>query len=119
MEVDASAIKEMAKTFRKISPNTYAELAEQPMTPEEIHAALQKGGRNKAPGNDVIGLEFYTKNWKIIKEDIADILNQMFLKRSIAQQQKHGIIICLSKYNAVRTPEGYRPIPLLNSDYNC
>ena len=59
----------MAKMIRKITPNTYAELAEQPITPEEIHAALQKGGRN---GNDGIELEFYTTDWKIIKEDSRD-----------------------------------------------
>jgi len=50
----------MAKTIRKISPNTYTELAEQTITPEEIHAALQKGGRNRAPGSNGIGLEFNT-----------------------------------------------------------
>ena len=43
----------------------------------------KEGGRNKAPGSDGIGLEFYTTNWKIIKEDIVEILNQMFLQRSI------------------------------------
>jgi hypothetical protein len=42
IEVDASAIEEMAKMIRRISPNTYAELVEQPIKPEEIHAALQK-----------------------------------------------------------------------------
>ena len=105
----------MVKTIGKISPNTYSDLAEQPITPEEIHPALQKGGRNKSPDSDSIGLEFYTTKWKIIKEDIAEILNQMFLQQSIAQQQKHGIIIiCLPKTNAVQTPEGYRPITLLN-----
>jgi len=62
IEADASAMEEMAKTIRKISPNTYAELAEQPITPEEIHATLQKGGRNKATPSESIGLEFYTTN---------------------------------------------------------
>ena len=104
------------KKIRKIGPNTCAELAEQPIKPEEIHAALQKGGGNKAPGSDGIGLEFYTTNWKIIKEVRAEILNQMFLQRSITPKQKHGIIIRLPKTNAVETPEGYRPIMLLKSD---
>ena len=57
----------MAKTIRKISLNTYTELAEQPITPEEMHAALQIGGRNKAPGSDGIGLEFYTKTGRLSK----------------------------------------------------
>jgi exonuclease III len=95
IEVDAGAIEEMAKMIRKISPNTYAELEGLPITPVEIHAALQKGGRNKAPGSDGIELEFYKTNWKIIKEDIVEILKQMFPQRSVSPQQKHGIIICL------------------------
>ena len=41
----------------------------------------------------------------------------MFLQRSITPQQKHGIMICLPKTNAVQTPEGYRLIALLTSDY--
>ena len=32
------------KKIRKISPKTYAELAEQPITPEEIHALYKKEG---------------------------------------------------------------------------
>ena len=90
-----------------ISPNTYAKLAEQRIILEEIHASLLKGGRNKAPGSDGIRLEFYTTKGKIIKKHIADILNQMFLQRSIISQRKHGILICLPKSNAVQTPESY------------
>jgi len=81
----------MAKTIRKISPITYAKLEKQPITPEETHAAVQKGGRNKAPGSDGIGLEFYTTNWKIIKEGIAEILNQMFLQRSTTRSRNTEI----------------------------
>jgi hypothetical protein len=80
---------------------------EKPITPEEIRAALKKGGRNKAPGSDGIGLEFYTTNWALIKEDIGEILNQMFLQRNLTTQQKHGVIACLPKSNAAQTPEGY------------
>jgi hypothetical protein len=97
--------------------------------PEHLHGtsgATNKTGGNtrsttkrraqKAPGNDGIGVEFYTTTWKIIKKDIADILNQMFLQRSITPQKNHGTITCLPKSNTVQNPEGYRPIMLLKSD---
>ena len=34
-----------------------------------------------------------------------------------SQQQKRGVIFCLSKAHGNQTPEDYRPITLLNSDY--
>jgi hypothetical protein len=43
---------------------------EQPITPDEVHIAVQKGKKRKAPGSDGIGLE-YKINWVTIKEDIT------------------------------------------------
>jgi hypothetical protein len=70
----------MEEAVRTNSPTTYAETLEQQIRPEEISAALRKGGRNKSPGSDGIGKEFYTTNWEIIKEDIGQILNQVFCR---------------------------------------
>ena len=41
----------------------------------------------------------------------------MFLHKKITPQQKHGIIVCLPKSNGDRTPDGYRPISLLTTEY--
>ena len=89
---------------------------ERPTTPEEILIALRTGGRNKAPGSDGIGLEFYSTNWETIRTDLHGILNQMFLQKNITPQQKHGVIVCLPKPNGAQTP-GYHPITLLKTDY--
>ena len=99
------------------STGTYTEPLEQPITPEEMYTVLPKVGRNKSPGSDGIGIEFYTTNWEIIKEDISEILDQMFLQRIITTQQKQGVRVCLLKSNAALTPEGYQPLTLLNTDY--
>jgi len=40
----------------------------------------------------------------------------MFL-HNITPQQKHGIIVCQPKPNSAQTPDGYRPITLLNTGY--
>ena len=79
--------------------------------------AMKKGGRNKAPGSDGIGLEFYRHNWEIIKEDIHEIMSLVFLHRCIKPQHKHGIIVSLPNSSAAITPAENRPITLLNTDY--
>jgi hypothetical protein len=58
--------------------------------------------------------EFYARNWNILRADMSDILNQMFWEGKIIKNQKHGVIICLRGGN---TPQEYRPITLLNTDY--
>lgn len=98
-------------------PTTYGALLEEPIATGEIHKALRKGARNKAPGSDSTGLEFYETNWTTLKEDLCDILNQMFMGRAVTTQQKHGVILCLQKPSYAQTPADYRPITLLNADY--
>jgi hypothetical protein len=44
-------------------------------------------------------------------------MNQIFLHKALTHQQKHGIIINLQKNNGDKTPNGYRPITLMNTDY--
>ena len=75
------------------------------------------GGQKKAPGTDGIGREFYSHNWGSIKDDLCEIVNQMFWAGTISQQQKRGVIVCLPKAQGNQPPEDYRPITLLNSDY--
>jgi hypothetical protein len=41
----------------------------------------------------------------------------MFLHKTISPKQKHAIIIILLKNNGVQTPDGYRLITLLNTNY--
>jgi len=61
-----------------------------------------------APGNDGLSREFYSHNWAIMKDDLSDVINQMFLAGNVSQQQKRGRIICLPKAQGNQTPEDYR-----------
>jgi hypothetical protein len=44
-------------------------------------------------------------------------MNKTFTQSNIHTQQKHGIIVCLPKYNGAQKPEIYQPFTLLNTDY--
>jgi len=48
---------------------------------------------------------------------MLQVMNQMYINKSTTRRQQHGIIISLPKNNGDITPEGYRPISLLNTDY--
>jgi hypothetical protein len=88
-----------------------------PFDQEEIQHTIRASRRRKAPGMDGLVREFYVRNWYLIRADMTVILNQMFWEGQITKNQKHGVIICLPKVPGGSTPQEYRPITLLNTDY--
>jgi hypothetical protein len=84
---------------------------------EEIRHALRVGGRNKAPGSDGIGWEFYIANWTTLKDDLCTVLNQLYTEKTIALQQKHGMVVCLPKNGGSQRPADFSPFTLLNVHY--
>jgi hypothetical protein len=88
-----------------------------PINQEELRAAITKGGKHKAPGPDGISEEFFKLYYDTIKEDLLEVVNQMFLRRTIAQGQKQGTIACLPKQQHPDTPDDFRQITLLNVEY--
>jgi len=107
----------MQEVILRSCPTKYADMLEQPITIEELFSALRPGAKHKTPGIDGFCLEFYIANWDTIKEDLLELMNQMFPHKNITPQQKHGIIVCLSESNGDRTSNGYRPIFLLTTEY--
>ena len=98
-------------------PTAWRDLLEQLISLEEVHIVVRKGGKNKAPGSDGVGLEFYKTNWTTIQDDICTMMNQMFLERKVFAQQKNGMIVCPPKSRDPTTPADFRLIALLNMDY--
>ena len=87
-----------------------------PITAEELQTVAHRVTGNKAPGRDAIYMEFFKKNWSTIKDDMLLMFNQMYSTGNIREQQKHGIVVCIPKTTALKTPADYRPITLLNTD---
>ena len=73
----------------------YVENLNQPIDFDEIRQAVLAEKRQKAPGSDGLGLDFYKAHWRTIKDDLHTALNQMYLNKAIVPQQKHGVIDCL------------------------
>ena len=115
LDVDDECVNTMDEAARPDQTTTYGEILEKHIDTAEIYNATRSGGGNRAPGNDGVGLELYTVNWTVIREDLCKILNQMFTAGTITPKQKHGAIVCLLKPHGMHTPGDYRPITLLNT----
>ena len=83
---------------------------EEPVTLDEIYQAIKAGKPHKAPGYDGICLEFLKKTWETTKEDLLQIVNEMYTEEIISNYQKCGIIVCIPKQPHATQVEHYRPL---------
>jgi len=97
-------------------PDSANAALEEPITMEKLSYAI-KLGKHKAPGRDGICLGFYKKTWGTTKQDLLDIMNDMYREGQLPDQQIYGIVVCIPKQATPTRPEDYRPLTLLNTDY--
>jgi hypothetical protein len=109
IDVDDNSIAIMEAAIPQTRPTVYASQLESHITYDEILVAVRAGAHNKAPRIDGIGLEFYIENWDIIKSDLKDLLNQMFIHNQVSNQQKHAILVCLPSLKATQRQTASAP----------
>jgi hypothetical protein len=115
--VDVTAIATLQNFLNPTSQKMYAEPLQQPISNDELLAALRAAARRKSPGIDGLSLEFYTANWETVRAELLLFLNHVLFDKHISRRQKHGIIVCLPKFASTRTFEDYCPISLLTTEY--
>jgi len=81
IEIDQTRVTRLQGVIPLTCPEKYADLLEQPITTEEFSSALRSGAKHKTPGIDGFSLEFYMANWDNIKQDLLELMNQMFLHK--------------------------------------
>jgi hypothetical protein len=117
IELDGECVETMSEAAQLEHPTTYRDILEKPIEQTEIdYKATQSGGRNRAPGRDGLGLEFYTANWTIVREDRCDIVKQMFITGATTTAQKQGVRVCVPKPHGMLTSADYQPIALFNKE---
>ena len=113
IQVDDECVDQMVNAGHLEVAEIYGEVIDMAITAEET--VMHRLTRIKASGRDGIGMEFFKKNWSKIKDDI--VFKQMYSTGNGSEQQKHGIVVCIPKTTAPKTPADYRPITLFNTDY--
>ena len=83
IEVKDDSVEKLMEVVRCEQHTSYEGMLESPFEPSEIHRAIEAGDRKRAPGNNGLGREFYSHNWAIIKDDLCEVINQIFWARNI------------------------------------
>jgi hypothetical protein len=107
----------MAKAGHRRLSEDWKERLDMPLTTDELHHAVTKGGGNKAPGRDGRGADYFKATWEALKEDILELFSTMFFGKKVTEQQKRSVIVCIPKTAKPIYPTDFRPITLLNTDY--
>jgi len=90
--VDDESIRALTGNINNKLP-TAANLAQDaPITMDELQRAIKKGKPKKARGSDGISQEYFNTTWEITKNDMLEIINQMYAEGKIADKQKHRMI---------------------------
>lgn len=87
------------------------------LTVAEIHKALKGAATGKSPGSDGLPVEFYSRFWHIIGEDLVDVLNSSYQAGRLPRSLRGALITLIFKKGDRTDPKNWRPISLLNCDY--
>jgi hypothetical protein len=87
------------------------------ITSGELHYAIKRGKKNKAPGFEGICQEFLQTFWVKTKDELLQILSDMYGGLNINDQQKFRILICLPIRKNAASMDNYRPLTILNANF--
>jgi hypothetical protein len=116
IQVDPGNVHSMLRGIRRtISVEANAALGT-PINIVELHAAAKQGKKLKAPGYDGICHEFFQETWHFTKDDLLNVINQMYMGDLILPSQAYRVMVYVWKIKRPTTPDDYRPLTLLNTD---
>ena len=107
----------LAKLSRRLSSAEW-EACEGALTIKECFHALQDMPHGKSPGSDGFPMEFFVAFWQTLSADLVRVLNVAYETGQLSTSQRRGLIIVLYKKNDRLDTKNWRPISLLNVDYN-
>ena len=83
---------------------------------KEIYDTLKDMNQNKSPGIDGLPIEFYLKFWKIIKNELCEIVINMINGENLQENQRKAILVLIYKDGEINQLKNWRPISLICSD---
>jgi hypothetical protein len=114
IDIDGDSIHRLQDHTRPLCLTTI-ECLEQPITLEEVIAAIRSRAGRKTPGFDGICLEFYSANWETVHTDLLKLLNQISLHKNTTPCRNRDPNMP-PEDGRRNTPNWYRRISLLNTD---
>ena len=94
-------------------------LLEREVTQNEILEAINNTNMNKAPGIDGIPIEFFSKYWSIIKQEITEIIKDIVKGTLLNEKQRKAVITLIPKdvdQSDLDLLKAWRPVSLICCD---
>lgn len=113
---DDDNFNDFCSDLPRVSEDVAKELGE-PMTLEEIHAALRSMDGGKAPGIDGLPSEFYRAFWSVLCIDLLEVFEESFAVGSLPQSCRRAVLTLLPKKGDLQEIKNWRPVSLLCTDY--
>ena len=88
-----------------------------PFTLEELDNTIKQMKNNTAPGPDGFTVEFYKAFWPSIREDVKEMLDNLYEGHLELWRLNYGVIILIPKVKPAINVKQFRPICLLNVIY--
>ena len=92
-------------------------LCKQPVSLDNLHAALSKMDSNKSPGSDGLTVEFYKFFFGEIGPELLKVVEAIFENHCLPVSMTQGVITLVPKKGDRSVLRNWRPISLLNIDY--
>jgi hypothetical protein len=91
-------------------------LLDQPVTDEEVWAAIKDIPSDRAPGPDGFTGAFYKSSWTVIRHDVMAAINALLFGDNRAfHRLNSALIVLLPKRADASAPADYRPITMIHS----
>ncbi|PKA63653.1 integrator complex subunit 11 [Apostasia shenzhenica] len=88
-----------------------------PVSNEEIVAAINSLGNNKAPGIDGITSSFLKGYWSATSTDVLNAIHLFFRNGSMPRRWKDTLVVLIPKVQGAELPSQFRPISLCTTIY--
>ena len=88
----------------------------EPITQEELLAALKSCPRSKSPGEDGLTAEFFLASWDVIGKNFLEVTNSMLQARRVAPSHTKGVMVLIPKVPRPSKMSDLRPVTLLDVD---
>ncbi len=115
-ETDSSAQDTLLQNLPVVGDEN-KEMCDQPISLEELTAAVTSSSNSKTPGLDGLPFEFYKTFWETIGQDLLDVINYAIENNDLPISCKRSVITLIPKKGDLGLIKNWRPVSLLCSDY--
>jgi len=84
---------------------------------EEVSEVINEMQNGKALGPDCFNVDFFKACWKIVKQDIFEVVEDLKRSKKVLKAFKASFIAVIPKKEDAMTSDGFRPIALCNVVY--